>query len=122
MYAPAGYAITFVSVFAVYTSTIVHALLFYHPQMYEGLRSTLDPKRRAKKINDLHSRLMAKYPGVQNLFNLELTYKVPQWWYILTYIISFVMGIVALAVYVPEVPKWVSFLFHSQLTVSCCHS
>lgn len=66
MYSTAGYAISFISEFASYTSTIVHALLFYHRHMYENLRNTFDPKRRDRRINDLHHRLMAKYPEVKS--------------------------------------------------------
>jgi hypothetical protein len=65
MYITAGYTISFVSEFASYTSTIVHALLFYHRHMYKTLRNTLNPKRRGR-INDLHYRLMAKYPEVKS--------------------------------------------------------
>lgn len=33
--------------------------------------------------------------------------EVPQWWYIVVFILSTIMAFVALTIYVPEAPKWV---------------
>jgi len=92
--------------FAWYTSTIVHALLFNHSQMLEGIRNTFKPKRCKIQMMDIHYNLISKYP------------EVPQWWYGIVFFISFVMAFVALVVYVPEAPKWVIYPLQN-IEISC---
>lgn len=81
--------------FAWYSSTIVHALLFNHSQILEGIKNTVKPKRYKLQATDIHYTLISKYP------------EVPQWWYGIVFFISLGMALVGLIVYVPEAPKWV---------------
>jgi hypothetical protein len=96
LYATAGYTIAFISYFASYSATVMHALLFNHRQMLDAIQNTFQPKRRKEQITDIHFKLISKYP------------EVPQWWYVVVFLISFVLAFVGLLIYVPEAPKWVS--------------
>ena len=69
--------------------------MFHHHQMMEGIKNMFKPKRHEQEITDIHCALISKYP------------EVPQWWYGIVFFISFGMAFVALAVYVPDAPKWV---------------
>ena len=95
MYSTAGYTVVFISFFASYSATIVHAALFNYSNIVEAIKNTVIPSRRKERLTDVHYRLISKYS------------EVPQWWYGLVFLGSTVMAFIALTVYVPEAPKWV---------------
>ncbi|MEW5320215.1 MAG: hypothetical protein WDW38_011304 [Sanguina aurantia] len=68
-YQSAGNAVVFFAFFAVYTATLVHIILYYRPEVISGFRAVLQRKNPRDAYNDVHNRLMRRYP------------EVPEWWF-----------------------------------------
>ncbi|KIJ67177.1 hypothetical protein HYDPIDRAFT_25652 [Hydnomerulius pinastri MD-312] len=74
--------------FAAITATVVHAFLFFRKQIMAQIRRSMFEQP------DVHARLMSKYR------------QVPEWWYIVIFVITFGFGIVCIEVWPTEFPVW----------------
>ena len=83
----------------------MHAILYHHYQIWAGLKSIFSSKNRLEQQNDVHNRLMRQYS------------EVPQWWYLVVFVASFILAAAALAKWLPEAPIWVcTILFLSDFS------
>ncbi|KAI0690888.1 OPT oligopeptide transporter protein-domain-containing protein [Cytidiella melzeri] len=82
------FAISYSLSFASITSTIVHTLIYYRKQIWT------QACRSMHEQNDIHARLMAKYP------------QVPNWWYAIILLSMFVFGIIVIEVWPTQMPVW----------------
>jgi hypothetical protein len=72
------------------------------------MKSAFSSKHRQRYQNDIHNRLMSVYP------------EVPHWWFLVVFVLSFAMGIGALAKWLPEAPLWVSFFtLQAEISLWC---
>jgi len=92
MFLPITYAVTYGTCFAVYPAVLVHTFLWYRKDIARQFR------RRLKDENDIHSRLMSKYP------------EVPHWWFAVIGIVSLILGIVGIEVCHTGLPVWAFFV------------
>ena len=74
--------------FASITSTLMHTILYFRKQIWTQARRSMHEQP------DIHARLMSRYK------------QVPQWWYIVLFVIMFVFGIVAIEVWPTQMPVW----------------
>ncbi|KAH7910430.1 OPT oligopeptide transporter [Hygrophoropsis aurantiaca] len=79
-----SYGLSFASI----TATIMHAILFFRKQIWTQSRRSMHEQA------DIHARLMSKYR------------QVPDWWYIVIFVIMFVFGIIVIEVWPSEFPVW----------------
>ncbi|KAH7922257.1 OPT oligopeptide transporter [Leucogyrophana mollusca] len=79
-----SYGLSFASI----TATIMHAILFFRKQIWTQSRRSMHEQA------DIHARLMSKYA------------QVPEWWYIIIFVIMFVFGIIVIEVWPSEFPVW----------------
>ncbi|KZP16460.1 small oligopeptide transporter [Athelia psychrophila] len=86
--------------FASITATFVHALLFFRKQIWTQSRRSID------EHPDIHARLMSKYK------------QVPEWYYGIILVVTFVIGIISIEVWHTQFPVWayviallISFLY-----------
>ncbi|KAI7944283.1 hypothetical protein MJO28_011811 [Puccinia striiformis f. sp. tritici] len=120
-YMSAASIMTFTAFFALYTSTIMHSLLFYRKHLSGGfalfwrqLKRSLsdspiisrlihrheteltkaDRLARPRYTGDIHCRLMSVYP------------EVPQWWFMLIGVIATGMAIFMVTYYETQMPVW----------------
>jgi len=106
IYGTVSYTVKFTFFFAAYTASVTHAILFHYHHMWMGLKCLFSTKYRLKQQNDVHNRLMRRYP------------EAPLWWYATVFVIAFVLGVGALAKFLPEAPIWVRISTQLDLTVS----
>lgn len=92
LYLPATYAVTYLLAFALSTCVIVHTMLYHGRTLINGLK-----KMRIEK-DDIHAKLMRNYP------------EVPDWWYLLSFVLFFALAIVAMEVWHTGVPVWALLL------------
>ena len=92
MFLPITYIVTYGTIFATYSSMLVHTLLWYRKDIARQCRRSLKDER------DIHSRLMSKYP------------EVPRWWFLTLGIVSLVMCIIGIKVCDTNLPVWAFFL------------
>lgn len=101
VYLSATYNMTYMVGFALTTSLIVHTLLFHGPRIY---RTAINVKTEA---DDIHAKLIKRYPGV------------PNWWYIsLMVVFGGIIGVVAIEVYDTGLPVWGYFL---SMALACVY-
>ncbi|KAH7926403.1 OPT oligopeptide transporter [Leucogyrophana mollusca] len=79
-----SYGLSFASVMA----TIMHAILFFRQQIWSQCRPSTGERP------DIHARLMSKYR------------QVPEWWYLVIFVIMFILGIVTVKGWETELPVW----------------
>lgn len=82
------YAISFGLSFAAITAVLVHVILFHGKDIVRQLKTSVNEER------DVHARLMQRYP------------EVPKWWYAVTFLITFGMGIAAVRAWDTGLPVW----------------
>ena len=88
LYLPAGWVMTYWLAFAVSTSVLVHTALYHGPSLLNGLKNM-----RVEK-DDIHAKLMRHYP------------EVPDWWYLIIFVVFFSLAIVAVEHWDTSVPVW----------------
>ncbi|EGN97372.1 hypothetical protein SERLA73DRAFT_75065 [Serpula lacrymans var. lacrymans S7.3] len=79
-----SYGLSFASI----TATLMHAFLFFRKQIW------VQSRRSMHEQPDIHARLMSKYR------------QVPEWWYMIIFVIMFVIGVIAIEVWHTEFPVW----------------
>lgn len=72
--------------FASMTATIVHTILFHGQEMIDQFRVQERP--------DVHNRLMSRYK------------RVPEWWFLISFLIFFALSIVTIRCWNTEMPVW----------------
>ncbi|KIK34782.1 hypothetical protein CY34DRAFT_812696 [Suillus luteus UH-Slu-Lm8-n1] len=82
------FAVSYGLSFASITATITHAVLFFRKQIWAQSRRSIDEQP------DIHARLMARYR------------QVPEWWYLVIFVIMFVFGIIVIEVWPTQFPVW----------------
>ncbi|EIW77497.1 OPT oligopeptide transporter [Coniophora puteana RWD-64-598 SS2] len=82
------FALSYGLSFASITATITHAFLFFRKQIWTQSRRSMDEQP------DVHARLMSKYR------------QVPEWWYMIIFLVMFVFGIIVIEVWPTEFPVW----------------
>ncbi|CED82182.1 Sexual differentiation process protein ISP4 [Phaffia rhodozyma] len=87
-YLSASLMMAYIFSFALTTAAVVHTALFFGPRIWQGL------KGNKVEEDDIHNQLMRVYPDV------------PDWWYALSFVVFFVLGIAAVQAYPTEVPVW----------------
>ncbi|ODV82195.1 small oligopeptide transporter [Suhomyces tanzawaensis NRRL Y-17324] len=86
LYLAPTFAISYGLSFAAITSTIVHTVLFHGREIIQQIKQQEKP--------DVHQRLMKAYTPV------------PEWWYLIVFLIFFPMSIVTIRVWNTEMPIW----------------
>ncbi|KAH7922249.1 small oligopeptide transporter [Leucogyrophana mollusca] len=79
-----SYGLSFASI----TATLMHAFLFFRKQIW------VQSRRSMHEQPDIHARLMSRYP------------QVPEWWYMIIFVIMFVIGVISIEVWHTEFPVW----------------
>ncbi|KAF7981225.1 hypothetical protein HWV62_34575 [Athelia sp. TMB] len=79
-----SYGLSFASI----TATLMHTILYFRKQIWTQSRRSIGEQP------DIHARLMSKYR------------QVPEWWYAIILVITFVMGIVSIEVWHTQFPVW----------------
>ncbi|KAG2073818.1 OPT oligopeptide transporter [Suillus decipiens] len=82
------FAVSYGLSFASITATITHAILFFRKQIWAQSRRSIDEQP------DIHARLMARYR------------QVPEWWYLIIFVIMFVFGVIVIEVWPTQFPVW----------------
>ncbi|KAH7922259.1 OPT oligopeptide transporter [Leucogyrophana mollusca] len=82
------FAVSYGLSFASITATIMHAVLFFRKQIWTQSRRSMHEQ------DDIHARLMSKYR------------QVPDWWYVVMFVVTFVMGIIVIEVWPTNFPVW----------------
>ncbi|KAI3403216.1 hypothetical protein KGF56_003986 [Candida oxycetoniae] len=80
------FAISYGLSFASTTATIVHTILFHGKEIIEQFK--------CKETPDVHNRLMSRYK------------RVPEWWFLISFLIFFALSIVTVRVWNTEMPIW----------------
>ncbi|KAH7881628.1 OPT oligopeptide transporter [Lentinula edodes] len=75
-----------------FTATLSHSFLFFRKQIWVHARRSISEQR------DIHSRLMSQYP------------QVPEWWYLVIFIVSFLLGVLSIELWPTQMPVWAFFL------------
>lgn len=83
-----SFALSYGLSFASITSVIVHSFLYFRKQIWVQARRSLN------KQPDIHARLMSQYK------------QVPDWWYMVIFVIMFVFGILAIELWPTKMPVW----------------
>lgn len=82
------FALSYGLSFASITATITHAFFFFRKQIWAQSRRSIDEQP------DIHARLMARYR------------QVPEWWYLVIFVVMFIFGIIVIEVWPTEFPVW----------------
>ncbi|CAK9436467.1 uncharacterized protein LODBEIA_P10250 [Lodderomyces beijingensis] len=80
------FAISYGLSFASITATVMHTILFHGKEVLDQIR--------VKETPDVHNRLMARYK------------KVPEWWFLIAFLIFFTLSIVTIRCWDTEMPVW----------------
>ncbi|WOO86208.1 Glutathione transporter 1 [Vanrija pseudolonga] len=88
VYLTAAFTVTYMLAFGLTTSLIVYTVL------YHGKRIYLTSRNRKTEPDDIHMKLMRRYP------------EVPDWWYIIAFLGCVVLGIVTIEVFATGLPVW----------------
>ncbi|KAL4069062.1 OPT oligopeptide transporter protein-domain-containing protein [Scleroderma citrinum] len=83
-----SFAVSYGLSFATITATLVHTFLYYRKQIIKQARRSL------REQPDIHARLMSQYP------------QVPDWWYLVLFLIMFTLGIISIEVWPSHMPVW----------------
>ena len=104
LFLPITYAVSYGTIFATYSSVLVHTFLWYRHDLVRQFRHGL------KDETDIHAHLMSKYS------------EVPHWWFIALGVFSFVLGVVGIEVCQVGLPIWgfiVSILLAIFFVIPC---
>ncbi|KAG1850523.1 OPT oligopeptide transporter protein-domain-containing protein [Suillus tomentosus] len=82
------FAISYALSFASITATLMHAFLFFRKQIW------VQSRRSMHEQPDVHARLMSKYK------------QVPEWWYMIIFVLMFVIGVISIELWHTEFPVW----------------
>ncbi|KAG2155226.1 OPT oligopeptide transporter [Suillus bovinus] len=82
------FAVSYGLSFASITATVTHAILFFRKQIWAQSRRSIEEQP------DIHARLMARYR------------QVPEWWYLVIFVVMFVFGIIVIEVWPTQFPVW----------------
>ncbi|KAG1903462.1 OPT oligopeptide transporter protein-domain-containing protein [Suillus fuscotomentosus] len=82
------FAISYALSFASITATLMHAFLFFRKQIW------VQSRRSMHEQPDIHARLMSKYK------------QVPEWWYMIIFVLMFVIGVISIELWHTEFPVW----------------
>ncbi|KAG2148954.1 OPT oligopeptide transporter [Suillus clintonianus] len=82
------FAVSYGLSFASIAATIMHAILFFRKQIWAQSRRSIDEQP------DIHARLMSRYR------------QVPEWWYLIIFVVMFVFGIIVIEVWPTQFPVW----------------
>ncbi|KAE9404412.1 OPT oligopeptide transporter [Gymnopus androsaceus JB14] len=88
IYLSTGFSFAYGLSFAAIASTITHSFLYFRKQIWVHARRSLSEQR------DVHSRLMSHYS------------QVPEWWYLIIFIVSFLMGVLCIELWPTQMPVW----------------
>ena len=88
VYLSASFSMTFMLAFALSTALIMHTLLFHGPRIWKTVRNM------RTEIEDIHMKLMRKYP------------EVPDWWFLLLLGATFITAVAIIEKYKTELPVW----------------
>jgi OPT family small oligopeptide transporter len=88
VYLSATFAMTFMLAFALSTAILVHTALHYGPRIWKAIRNV------KVEEDDIHLKLMRQYP------------EVPDWWFAVLLLFTFVLGIIGLEVWNTGFPIW----------------
>ncbi|KAJ4485254.1 OPT oligopeptide transporter [Lentinula aciculospora] len=92
VYLSTGFAFSYGLSFAAIASTLSHSFLYFRKQIWIHARRSINEQR------DIHSRLMSQYP------------QVPEWWYLIIFIVSFLLGVLSIELWPTQMPVWAFFL------------
>ncbi|KAJ3783364.1 OPT oligopeptide transporter [Lentinula aff. detonsa] len=92
VYLSTGFAFSYGLSFAAIASTLSHSFLYFRKQIYVHARRSISEQK------DIHSRLMSQYP------------QVPEWWYLIIFIVSFLLGVLSIELWPTQMPVWAFFL------------
>ncbi|KAJ3825307.1 OPT oligopeptide transporter [Lentinula raphanica] len=79
-------------IFVQFSATLSHSFLYFRKQIYVHARRSINEQR------DIHSRLMSQYP------------QVPEWWYLVIFMVSFLLGVLSIELWPTQMPVWAFFL------------
>ncbi|KAH8110875.1 OPT oligopeptide transporter [Phellopilus nigrolimitatus] len=82
------FAMTYGLSFASVAATLTHAFLYFRRQIWTQSR------RAMHEQPDIHARLMSVYP------------QVPDWWYLVMFLLMFVFGVISIEVWPTQFPVW----------------
>ncbi|KAI6156158.1 OPT oligopeptide transporter protein-domain-containing protein [Pisolithus thermaeus] len=82
------FAVSYGLSFATITATLTHTFLYFRKQIMMQARRSLGEQP------DIHARLMSVYP------------QVPDWWYLVLFVIMFALGVVSFEVWPTYLPVW----------------
>ncbi|WVQ85592.1 OPT family small oligopeptide transporter [Cryptococcus sp. DSM 104549] len=88
VYLSASFSMTFMVAFALSTALIVHTALYHGPRIYRAVRNV------KTEADDIHMKLMNKYP------------EVPDWWFLVLFVMVFVFAVVSIEVFHTGLPVW----------------
>ncbi|EIW72833.1 hypothetical protein TREMEDRAFT_42014 [Tremella mesenterica DSM 1558] len=88
VYLSATFSMTFMLAFALSTALIVHTILYHGPRIYRTARNM------RTEVEDIHLKLMKKYPDV------------PEWWYLILFVIVFVIAVINIEVNHTDLPVY----------------
>lgn len=92
LYLPATFAMAYLLAFALSTCVLVHTLLYHGRSLWNGV------KRIRVEQDDIHAKLMRNYPDV------------PDWWYLTSFVLFFLLMVVVVEVWHTSVPVWALLL------------
>ncbi|KAH9986091.1 OPT oligopeptide transporter [Russula compacta] len=104
LFLPITYAVSYGTIFASYSSVLVHTFLWYRHVLVRQFRHGLEDG------TDIHAHLMGKYA------------EVPHWWFIALGVFSFALGVVGIEVCQVGLPIWafiVSILLAILFIIPC---
>ncbi|KAK5059812.1 hypothetical protein LTR84_009695 [Exophiala bonariae] len=93
-YLSAGYVIFLTASFAAIPATISYVLLHHWTELKTGMSAWIKRQHPREAHKDVHNNLMKSYP------------EVPEWWFGVILLISFVLGCLACSLYPTGFPIW----------------
>lgn len=84
--------------FSTYAAIPVHIFFWHGKDIANGVKAVWSKKSREDEFEDVHNRLMAVYP------------ECPQWWYLVTLVVSLALAIVSVTAWPTGMPVWGIFL------------
>ncbi|KAG6373226.1 OPT oligopeptide transporter [Boletus reticuloceps] len=88
LYMSTSFAVSYGLSFATITATLVHTFLHFRKQIIQQSRRSL------REAPDVHARLMSLYP------------QVPDWWYLLLFVVMFTLGVLSIELWHTQMPVW----------------
>lgn len=82
------FAMSYGLAFATITATLTHTFLYFRKQIM------MQARRSLAEQPDIHARLMSLYP------------QVPDWWYLILFVVMFALGVISFEVWPTHLPVW----------------